>query len=121
MLLVPPGINEAAQQSSAQGPHVSSRPSQFGRLATPSEFSRASQSSVPRIHSTKENRGIEAFSIPRSVVARGRNAGCIPRFHWGLSGGWSREPATPRALRDYPAATRAPTLIRKVFRASRAG
>jgi hypothetical protein len=22
-------------------------------------------------------------------VARGRNAGCIPRYHWGLSGGWS--------------------------------
>jgi hypothetical protein len=26
---------------------------------------------IPRNHSTKENRGIEAFSIPRALVARG--------------------------------------------------
>jgi hypothetical protein len=26
------------------------------------------------------------------AVARGRNAGCIPRYHWGLSGVWLSEP-----------------------------
>lgn len=27
----------------------------------------------------------------KPMVARGHNAGCIPRFHWGLSGGSWRD------------------------------
>ena len=42
-------------------------------------------------HKRKNAESAFANSAFPSFVARGRNAGCIPRYHWGLSGGWWRD------------------------------
>jgi hypothetical protein len=41
----------------------------------------------------EQNKTAELGGAPivREVVARGRNARCIPRYRWGLRGGWLRD------------------------------